>query len=136
MCLSGCRRFLCFHWGGGNGRVGFDEWNRGAGFKWRAIFLLPPPSPRTGLPALVRVHVQVELRAQVEVEKGVDAEDEEEDRHDDQERILQDRAQFTLPLDPASSLCCALFNELVAFSWMSASPPRGVSVLSKFTAAL
>lgn len=63
--------------------------------------LPPPPSPRPGLPALVRVHVQVELRAQVEVEKGVDAEDEEEDRHDDQEGILQDRAQFRLPFDPA-----------------------------------
>lgn len=84
-----------------------------------------PARPRPGLPALVRVHVQVELGAQVEVEKGVDAEDEEEDRHDDQEGILQDRAQFTLPFDPASSLCWAPFNESVAFSWMFASPPRG-----------
>lgn len=90
-----------------------------------ASSFLPPPSRRAGLPALVRVHVQVELRAQVEVEKGVDAEDEEEDRHDDQERILQDRAQFTRPFDPASSLCCALFNAAVALSWMFASPPRG-----------
>lgn len=95
-----------------------------------------PARPRPGLPALVRVHVQVELGAQVEVEKGVDAEDEEEDRHDDQEGILQDRAQFTLPFDPASSLCWAPFNESVAFWWMFASPPRGVSVLSKCTAAL
>lgn len=29
--------------GGGNCRVGCDECNQGAGFKWRAVFLPPPP---------------------------------------------------------------------------------------------
>lgn len=59
------------------------------------MFLCPKPVP-PALPALIYVHVQVELCAQVEVEKRVDAEDEEQDRHDDQERILQDRARHNL----------------------------------------
>lgn len=53
-------------------------------------------SPGAALPALICVHVQVELCAQVEVEKRVDAEDEEQDRHDDQEGVLQDRARHNL----------------------------------------
>lgn len=55
-----------------------------------------PVSPGAALPALICVHVQVELCAQVEVEKSVDAEDEEQDCHDDQERVLQDRARHNL----------------------------------------
>lgn len=52
------------------------------------------------LPALICVHVQAELRAQVEVEKRVDAEDEEQDRHDDQEGVLKKTEHVTLYHSP------------------------------------
>lgn len=104
VCLDGPSKIYIFLFG--ETTAGCDSQNvitgaGGAAFKWKAIssaercffsffFMLLSPKPASrssALPALICVHVQVELCAQVEVEKRVDAEDEEQDRHDDQERI-------------------------------------------------
>lgn len=55
--------------------------------------LLVDEVKRRGL-SLIHIHIQVHLGAQVEVEEGVDTEDKEQDRSDDQERILKRRGRF------------------------------------------
>lgn len=71
------------------------------------------------LSALICVHVQAELRAQVEVEKRVDAEDEEQDRHDDQEGVLKKTEHVTLYHSPVLVLTrrsdSALFGIITGF---------------------
>lgn len=90
------------------------------------MLLFPKPvSPSAALPALICVHVQVELCAQVEVEKRVDAEDEEQDRHDDQERVLQDRARHSLCF---CSVRCLYTQEPLCFVAIVTGLGGGLSV--------
>lgn len=91
------------------------------------------------LPALICVHVQAELCTQVEVEKRVDAEDEEQDRHDDQERVLQRQSTSHFIISVCSAVLTrrsdsALFGIITGFLFricgvsQHLQGPRGVSV--------
>lgn len=85
------------------------------------MLLFPKPIFFFGvfLPALICVHVQAKLRAQVEVEKRVDAEDEEQNCHDDQEGVLKKTEHVTLYQSPVLLLTrrsdSALFGIITGF---------------------